>query len=159
MKINSPAINTLTIIVPVYNEADSLPDFLPELFALCQEKQWHLILVDDGSNDDSVQIITKYENQPNVTIIHHKTNRGYGGALKSGIVCSTTSHILTMDGDGQHCISDIEPIFIFAINKDADLVVGDRGRQKKLNPYREIGKCIIRNITKILMPLPINDLN
>jgi glycosyltransferase involved in cell wall biosynthesis len=159
MKIISPAINSLTIIVPVYNEADSLPDFLPELFALCQEKQWHLILVDDGSSDDSVQIITKYKYQPNVTIIHHKINRGYGGALKSGIACSTTSHILTMDGDGQHCISDIEPMFNFAIEKEADLVVGNRGRQGIKNPYRNFGKWIIRNFTKILMPLPIHDLN
>jgi len=159
MKIINPAINTLTIIVPVYNEADSLPGLLPGLFSLCQEKQWHLILVDDGSSDNSLQIITKYENQPNVTIIHHRVNRGYGGALKSGIACSATSHLLTMDGDGQHCISDIEPMFNFAIEKDADLVVGDRGRQKNLDPYRVIGKWIIRNITKILMPLPINDLN
>jgi glycosyltransferase involved in cell wall biosynthesis len=150
---------SLTVIVPVYNEADSLPEFLQSLFALCQEKQWHLILVDDGSNDNSLQIITKYMNKANVTIIHHKVNRGYGGALKSGIACSTTSHSVTVDGDGQHCISDIEPMFNFAIDNDADLVVGNRGRKGIKNPYRNFGKWIIRNFTKILMPLPINDLN
>jgi glycosyltransferase involved in cell wall biosynthesis len=156
---NSPhIINTLTVIVPVYNEADSLPDFLPGLFALCQEKHWHLILVDDGSEDDSAQIISKYENQPNVTIINHKLNRGYGGALKSGIAYTTTSHLVTLDGDGQHSLSDIAPVFNFAVEKEADLVVGNRGKQK-LNPYREFGKWIIRTFTKVLMPLPIHDLN
>jgi glycosyltransferase involved in cell wall biosynthesis len=159
MKNISPAINTLTIIVPVYNEANSLPEFLPELITLCQEKQYRLTLVDDGSTDDSAKILSRYEGLSYVTIIHHKLNRGYGGALKSGIACSTTSHILTMDGDGQHCISDIEPMFNFAIDKDADLVVGNRGGQGIKNLYRDLGKWIIRNLTKILMHLPITDLN
>jgi len=159
MKNITPAINTLTIVVPIYNEADSLPDFLPELLALCKKKQWHLILVNDGSTDDSAQILTKYEKQANLIIIQHKVNRGYGGALKSGIAYSTTPYIVTVDSDGQHCLSDIEPAFNFAIEKGADLVVGDRGRQAKLNSYREFGKGIIRNFTKFLMPLPIHDLN
>lgn len=159
MENNIPVINSLTVIVPVYNEAGSLPAFLQSLSALCREKQWHLILVDDGSTDNSLQIITKFVDQANVTIIHHKVNRGYGGALKSGIASATTSHILTVDGDGQHSIADIEPIFNFAVEQDADLVIGNRGRKGINNLYRDFGKWIIRNFTKILMPLPINDLN
>ena len=150
---------SLNVVIPVYNEADSLPEFLPELVTLCQEKHWRLTLVNDGSTDDSAKILSRYEGQSNVTIIQHKLNRGYGGALKSGIACSTTSHVVTVDGDGQHCISDIEPMFNFAVDKDADLVVGNRGRQGIKNPYRDFGKWIIRNFTKILMPLPIHDLN
>jgi glycosyltransferase involved in cell wall biosynthesis len=159
MKTIPPSSNSLTVIVPLYNEADSLPDFLQELVNLCQEKHWHLTLVDDGSTDATAQLLIRYENQPNVMIIHHKLNRGYGGALKSGFASSTTTHIITMDGDGQHCLADIEPVFNFAVEKDADLVVGDRGKRSILNSFRELGKWIIRNFTKVLMPLPIHDLN
>ena len=91
MKTISSTRNTLTVIVPVYNEADSLPYFLPDLLSMCKEKQWHLIIVDDGSIVDSAQILSRYESQSLVKIIHYKINRGYGGALKSGISIYTKS--------------------------------------------------------------------
>ncbi len=159
MNSTSPRKNTLTVVIPVYNEEDSLQLFLPELISLCQKNQWDLLVVDDGSTDASLKILTEYENQKNVKLIHHKVNRGYGGALKSGIANSTTTHIVTVDGDGQHCLSDIDPVFNFALATDADLVIGNRGRNKFASPYREFGKWIIRSFTKILMPLPIRDLN
>jgi glycosyltransferase involved in cell wall biosynthesis len=94
-----------------------------------------------------------------VQILHHKVNRGYGGALKTGISHVETPYLVTMDGDGQHHLEDVEKIFQFSVQTDADMVVGKRDGEGKSNPYRAIGKFLIRTFTKILMPLPITDLN
>ena len=92
-------------------------------------------------------------------MLHHKVNRGYGGALKTGIRNTITPFVVTMDGDGQHNPEDVEKLLNFAIERDADMVVGKRDVKNTSTLYRSLGKFIIRNFTKILMPLPITDLN
>jgi glycosyltransferase involved in cell wall biosynthesis len=91
--------------------------------------------------------------------VHHKVNRGYGGALKSGIRKVKTPFLVTIDGDGQHSLEDVDQVFRFALDNDADLVVGKRDSKFASGAYRSLGKYIIRAFTKILMPLPITDLN
>jgi glycosyltransferase involved in cell wall biosynthesis len=150
---------SLTIVVPVFNEAATLPGFLDELIPACAANGWRVIFVDDGSTDESAGILSRVEPKPFVRVLHHKVNRGYGGALKSGMLHVTTSHLVTVDSDGQHTVADVEKVFYFAQERDADLVVGDRGRVKNASPVREFGKWIIRNFTRLLMPLPIHDLN
>ena len=149
----------LTIVIPLYNEAQSLPHFLPELIQTCKTKNWLLILVNDGSRDDSAKVLAQYENDPVVKVFHHKVNRGYGGALKTGLSSVKTRYVVTMDGDGQHKISDVDAIYQFALQSDADMLIGSRSEMEHVNLYREFGKWIIRNFTRILVPLPIYDLN
>lgn len=57
MPAESPAEQELTVVIPVYNEAQSLPRFLPELIATCRARNWQLTLVNDGSKDDSARIL------------------------------------------------------------------------------------------------------
>lgn len=155
-KTNEPS---LTVLVPIYNEADALHNFLPKLVETSRVKGWYIIFVDDGSTDGSPQLLAAFEAYSFVKVIKHKVNRGYGGALKSGILSTTTMYVVTIDGDGQHNVSDIEAVLTFAIDRDADLVVGNRGRWKNARPFREFGKGLIKLFTRILMPLPIHDLN
>ncbi|HET9907073.1 MAG TPA: glycosyltransferase family 2 protein [Anaerolineales bacterium] len=149
----------LTIVVPVYNEAESLTELLSTLVPTCRLHGWLLILINDGSRDGSDKILSTIETDPVVTILHHKVNRGYGGALKTGISAATTPYVITMDADGQHDISDILKLFALAQTKNADMVIGARTNTKNVSLYRELGKWLIRRITNILVPLPIRDLN
>jgi len=151
--------SALTVVVPVYNEAESLPEFLPSLLEFCARHSWELVFVNDGSRDESKRILESHANPPLVRVIHHKVNRGYGGALKSGLLDASTPYAVTIDGDGQHDPEDILRVFQFAIENDADLVIGRRDLSHKPNWYRELGKSIIRRFTRLLMPLPIQDLN
>jgi hypothetical protein len=64
-----------------------------------------------------------------------------------------------MDGDGQHHLEDVERLFQFAVQMDADMVVGKREGVNISTGYRALGKYLIRSFTKILMPLPVSDLN
>ena len=149
----------LSVVVPVFNEAGSLAGVLKELVPFCRDHGWKLILVDDGSSDNTLSIMNEFENYPDVKIIHHKVNRGYGGALKSGILEACTPYVTTIDADGQHALGDLEEMLRFALENDADLVVGNRGRQASSGLYRNIGKWIIRNFASLLMPVHISDLN
>ncbi len=159
MPRKSPAGQDLTVVIPVYNEAESLPHFLPELIKTCKAKKWLLILVNDGSRDESAAVLAQYENSSVVRVLHHKVNRGYGGALKTGLSSAKTRYVVTMDGDGQHQLSDVDAIYQYALKSDADMLIGSRSEMEHVNWYREFGKWIIRNFTRILVPLPVHDLN
>jgi glycosyltransferase involved in cell wall biosynthesis len=149
----------LTVVVPVYNEAAALPHFLPDLIKACTVNNWQVIFVDDGSNDGSAQILSNLEKKPLTKVLHHKLNRGYGGALKTGLSAVTTRYVLTIDADGQHDVADIPLLLEFARQTNADMVIGTRDNLRHASPYRELGKWIIRLFTSILVPLPIRDLN
>ena len=94
-----------------------------------------------------------------MTILHHKVNQGYGGAIKTGIYNSDTAYAVTIDADGQHSLEDLDKLYNFAIQEDADLVVGNRRGSKDASAYRALGKQVIRTFANILMPIPIQDLN
>jgi glycosyltransferase involved in cell wall biosynthesis len=117
------------------------------------------IFVNDGSRDQTRQILDQLSDSQDVQVIHHKVNRGYGGALKTGIRHAMTPFLVTMDGDGQHRPQDVERILQFAIESNADMVVGKRTARGGSGIYRTFGKYLIRSFTRILMPLPISDLN
>jgi glycosyltransferase involved in cell wall biosynthesis len=149
----------LSVIVPIYNEAASLPVLLAELYPYCRDRKWELILVDDGSNDGSPLILKDYVKTPVIKIIHHKVNQGYGGALKTGIMEADSEYVVTIDADGQHDLGDIDEMLRFTLEKDADLVVGNRGKGDSSGLYRNIGKWMIRSFAGLLMPIHISDLN
>jgi glycosyltransferase involved in cell wall biosynthesis len=149
----------LTVVIPVYNEGEILPSFAPSLIEFCRSKDWILVFINDGSCDETKHILDEFRSSPLVRVVHHKVNRGYGGALKSGISLVTTPYLVTMDGDGQHNYEDVEKVFQFARENDADMVVGKRDAKHGSTIYRSLGKSLIRAFTRILMPLPITDLN
>jgi glycosyltransferase involved in cell wall biosynthesis len=153
-----PISCSLTVVVPVYNEAENLPVFAAHAIEFCRARGWSIIFINDGSRDNTKQILDALS-QSDARVVHHKVNRGYGGALKTGIRLTNTQYLVTIDGDGQHDLEDVEKVFQYAIKHDADMVVGKRESGAPSFVYRALGKFLIRSFTKILMPLPISDLN
>ncbi|HKJ37550.1 MAG TPA: glycosyltransferase family 2 protein, partial [Anaerolineales bacterium] len=149
----------LTVVIPVYNEAENLLSFALAAIEFCRKRNWKIIFVNDGSHDDTKQILDELTSSSHVQVVHHKVNRGYGGALKTGIRHVITPFLVTVDGDGQHHLEDVERIFQITLEKDADMVVGKREGMNISSAYRTLGKFLIRTFTKTLMPLPITDLN
>jgi len=149
----------LTVIVPAYNEAVNLGHLLPGLMEYCRQSAWRLIIVNDGSTDETKALLQQIPQTESVEFIHHKLNRGYGAALKTGLSACTTEYAITFDADGQHSLNDIDTLLSLIVARDADLVVGSRQNSKTGSYYRGVGKFIIRNLAKILMTVPIHDLN
>jgi glycosyltransferase involved in cell wall biosynthesis len=149
----------LTIVVPIYNEEASLKMFIPELIKFTEDNHCKLILVNDGSTDNSDSILRSLNQTSGFKYIKHKMNKGYGAALKAGIEQTETEYVVTVDADGQHILQDVLKLREKIINADADLVIGSRVETKGNGSIKKLGKFIIRNLAKILIQNKINDLN
>jgi glycosyltransferase involved in cell wall biosynthesis len=164
--MDGPAIMTadrsmpagLTIVAPVYNEAAALPAFLAALLPFAAALPAEVILVDDGSRDGSSDILAQAQGG-RVRVLRHKLNRGYGGALKTGVAAARTRYTITMDADGQHSLDDVRRLYETICRTEADMVIGSRRGQKDASLTRAIGKRLIRLLAKSLMSIPVHDLN
>lgn len=151
-------MHNLTIVIPAYNDAQALASFLPDVVQYCQAHSCALVVVNDGSTDDSMTLLEQYSNLPFFSCCFHKVNRGYGGAIKTGIKAVQTPYLITLDADGQHRLADVSVLYDALQKHDADMVVGSRVKHKE-NFYRKFGKILIRFIAALLMPINIKDIN
>ncbi len=149
----------LTLVVPAFNEAENIPIVLPEMLEFCNQRQWQVILVNDGSSDETASVLRNFEGKDNLVILNHKVNQGYGAALKTGISKVNTGFLVTLDADGQHALSDLDAMWEALQQQDADMVIGNRISDKPKNGYRQAGKWLIRKITSLILPVHIRDLN
>jgi glycosyltransferase involved in cell wall biosynthesis len=152
-------VNELTIVIPAFNEEESLRDYLPELLECIGKHDFELIIVDDGSTDGTRDVLKSYRDRPGFQFFHHKVNRGYGGAIKTGIRHVDTQYLITIDADGQHDLADVIALLDNIKQNDADMIVGSRMAHKDASLYRSIGKRLIRWFAKMLMPIHIEDIN
>lgn len=148
----------LTIIIPCFNEEESLPKILPEILDYAMEKNYKVVITNDGSTDSTGKILEQFRND-NLKIITHKINRGYGGALKSAIKNTDTEFLVSIDADGQHYLEDIELLFKRLKDEGADMIVGGRKGNQSEDAYRTSGKWIIRKISKMLVKTNVYDIN
>jgi len=93
------------VIVPVLNEADGLPRFYERVRRVSGDL--NLVFIDNASHDNSVEIIKSF---PNVHLIEHQQNEGYGGSIIDGIKQTTGSRIVIIDADCEYppeCVPDL----------------------------------------------------
>ena len=122
-----PALNEEDNIAPIVDEAlVVLPRFADDL---------EVTVVDDGSSDRTGAIADELARKdPRVRVIHHGTRRGYGGAVRSGLLSATKPWIFFTDGDRQFALEDLERLVEVA--DGADAVVGYR--IKRADPARRL---------------------
>jgi glycosyltransferase involved in cell wall biosynthesis len=149
----------LTLIIPAYNEEDSIPVFLPQVLAFAKENKFRIIVINDGSKDKTSSLLSTYEKEAPLRVIHNKVNRGYGGALKRGIEEAKTEYVIMVDADGQHYLEDVLNLYNKIVKTDADMIIGSRKGQKTGSPFRKFGKWLIRTFARLLMPIHVHDLN
>ncbi len=147
----------LTAIIPIYNEAENLPSLLISLQEQIYKYDLKIIFVNDGSTDNSKSLLNEVNNT-NIVCVNHSRNRGYGAAIKTGIKAAKTQYCVTIDGDGQHDLDDINKLFMAIEMENADLVVGNR-KGKGSSRFRNLGKWIIKKITSFFIKIDVEDLN
>lgn len=114
-----------SLIIPMYNEENRLPKFLSGLDKFLQEREMEILLVNDGSSDNTLECMNKYaEGKKNVKIITYEKNSGKGSAIQKGVHNATGDPILFIDADGS--ISPDQIPKMLEKLKDFDMVVGDR---------------------------------
>lgn len=140
---NMADYSDLSIILPYKNEDQLTTMRLEgELLALGAE----VIVVDDGSKI------------PYPTIARHKTSKGYGNALMTGISFASRPIILTADSDGQHRVQDIKNLYQVWKMLDVDMVIGAR-RLDYEEPLRMLGRKTLNLIASFFTGIYMSDLN
>lgn len=116
--------NSLDIIIPVYNEQDTIEDVIArvEQIDFCSLNT-RIIIVDDASVDNTKDILKKYKNH---LVIYHEKNQGKGAAVVSGIKNSTADILVIQDADLEYDPQDYLKLLPLIINNQADVVYGSR---------------------------------
>ena len=128
--------NTLSVVVPVYNEEDNILPLVSAVHnALSDERrQWELLIVDDGSSDDTWDRLEQARSKfgDHVRIFELNKNFGQTAAMQAGLDKSRGELVVTMDGDLQNDPRDIPLLLNELLEKDLDMVSGWRkNRQDK----------------------------
>lgn len=113
----------LSIVLPMYNEEKTIKTVLEKL---PYNDSIEIIVVNDHSNDHSLEKIEEVKLKRDIRVINHKINRGYGGAIISGISQAKGDVIVTMDTDGQHSPDDIFNLIKPIFEEEADYTIGSR---------------------------------
>jgi glycosyltransferase involved in cell wall biosynthesis len=143
-------MDTVSIVIPAYNEGASIGAVVSELLA---SASWHeVIVVDDGSSDDTGANATA----AGARVIRHPYNKGNGAAVKTGIRCASGRFVLIVDADGQHRPSDAARLV--AQLDTYDLVVGARSSVTQATLARRAGNALLNRIASYLTRQRIPDL-
>ena len=150
----------LSIIIPVYNEKNTIQTLLNKIYKLKDIKK-EIIVVDDASYDGSANILKKNKNKINI-LIHHKKNMGKGSALRTGIGLASGNIILIQDADLEYNPDDYKKLLQPFIETDADVVYGTRfkgGKYSRLHFFwHYVANKFLTTITNIFTNLNMSDM-
>lgn len=142
-----------------------IPAYQPDekLSALCaslKEKNYAIIVVDDGSGDAYVPIFESVK--PYAEVISYTPNRGKGAALKEGLkyiqtIANPADAVVTADADGQHRPDDIEKTVCDALANPSALVLGSRAFTGKVPLKSRLGNAITRNVFALFARRRVQD--
>ena len=145
--------HSVTIVVPVRNEAPNLPRVLAKIPFDCE-----VIFVDGNSTDDSVKVVRRL--RPDITVIG-QTRAGKGNALACGFAAAAGDFIVMMDADGSNDPAEI-PRFLAALEEGADFAKGSRfltgGGSQDISVVRRIGNFWLNRIVNVLYETRYTDL-
>lgn len=136
----------ISIIIPVYNEEDSIDDTIDELESYMNSYSgcscWELILVNDGSTDNTLQIINSIKQiKPWIKVVDLGANFGRGKALRRGLEESTGDIIVSLDADLSYAPHHIERMVEKLVNNNADMVLASaygRGGTVRNVPFKRL---------------------
>ena len=121
-----------SIVVPLYNEEGNIENLIYEIISSLEDfKEYEIVLVDDCSDDNTPELLKKFETHPNIKIVTNIKNRGQSYSIHKGVTQSFYNTIITIDGDGQNVPSNIPSLIKeFNDNNDVYLVGGIRNNRK-----------------------------
>jgi glycosyltransferase involved in cell wall biosynthesis len=119
--------SSLSVFFPAYNDAPSLPRLLETTFSTLERyaSDYEVIVVNDGSQDKTGEVLEQLAKQyaPNLRIVTHEQNRGYGGALRSGFAAARKEFVFYTDGDSQYDVTEL-PLLLERMGPKTGLVNG-----------------------------------
>ena len=148
-------MNTLSIVIPAYNEEDGIAQIIERVLTIRPAlpavgvDDMELIVVDDGSHDRTAEIAAAC---PDVRLLRHTVNQGYGAALKTGFGQARGNLLGFLDADGTYPPEHFPDLCRVALEEQADLVIGSRmsGADSQMPFVRRVGNILFANLVSLL---------
>ncbi len=150
----------LSIFFPAYNDSGTIASLVITALRSARKltPDHEVIVVNDGSADNTAEILDELaRTYPEVRIVHHERNRGYGGALRSGFAAATRELVFYTDGDAQYDPAEMEVLWR-AFDEGVDLVNGYKISRSDPMHRIVIGR-IYHHTVKILFGLKVRDVD
>ena len=149
----------LSIVIPVYNERETLETLIAKVNVVDYDKE--ILLIDDFSSDGTREVLKRYENKENFQVLYHDHNQGKGAALRTGFSNANGDIIIIQDADLEYNPADygtlIEPI----LDGRADVVYGSRflgGPHRVLFFWHSIGNMVLTTFSNMLTNINLTDM-
>ena len=140
----------VSLVIPVYNEAAHLAEFLRQIDAAKFEGiDKELIIINDCSKDDTASIIDGFSFSSQVQIFNQPVNQGKGAALRKGIEIATGDFIGIQDADFEYSIDDLPAILAPLRDGKADVVYGSRFKANVAQVHRTFHYLVNRTLTTL----------
>lgn len=146
----------ISVVIALMNEEENIPTLLQQVNKALAEMDYELILVDDGSTDQTVKKIKELADE-RVRLIIFRKNYGQTQALSAGIDAATGDLIVTMDGDLQNDPNDIPSMLKMLEEGEWDMVAGRRKNRKDGFILRKIPSKIANALIRFLTGVYISD--
>jgi len=151
---------SLSIFFPAYNDGGTIASLVIQAVQVASRltSDFEVIVVNDGSSDSTRQVADELaRTYPQVRVIHHPRNRGYGGALRTGFASATKELIAYTDGDAQYDPSEFEALWN-RLTPEADMVTGYK--ISRADPLHRIIIGRIYHLTvKLMFRLRVRDVD
>ncbi|MGH8873906.1 MAG: glycosyltransferase family 2 protein, partial [Acidimicrobiia bacterium] len=150
---------TLSVLMPVYNEARTLREIVARVLAAPVELDIELVCVDDASQDGSLSILHELaDSDSRIKVVAHQANRGKGAAIRTAIDHMTAEVAIVQDSDLEYDPAEYPRILKPILDGRADAVFGSRfaasPERRVLLYWHSLGNKVLTWLTNVL-----NDLN
>jgi glycosyltransferase involved in cell wall biosynthesis len=149
----------ISFVIPAYNEALNLPAIEKSVREIADgiTEKYELVVVDDGSSDDTGEVVRRLsESNPNVVLVTHETNLGFGKTVRDGFDAARYDYIFYTDGDCQFDIADIGTLLPYA--QEYDFVIGYRVH--RADPFRRRFTAWVYNqMLRFMLGIRIRDVD
>lgn len=151
----------ISIVVPLYNEEESLPELISWINKVCKKENYsfEVLLIDDGSKDKSWSIVEKLKEEYSfIRGIKFRRNYGKSAALNTGFAATKGNVVITMDADLQDSPDEIPELYDMIVNDDFDIVSG--WKKERHDPLsKTIPTKLYNGVTRLFSGIKLHDMN
>ena len=151
---------SISVFFPAYNDEASIASLVNDALAVLPSltDDFEVIVVDDGSTDNTAAVLDELARADGrVRVVRHESNRGYGGALRTGFASATKELVFYTDGDGQYDVREIT-LLRPLLAEGVDIVNGYKIKRADAWQRRALGAAYNR-LAHLLFSIPIRDVD